>query len=121
MKTLRPMRRVLRRWADGLCAALWAMALVVLIVGAGAGAVRQARRQDPVPSLRRVVVPRGGTLWGLAMRCRLPGQDPRAVAAEIRSLNRLGRARTLHPGTQLVVPDYRSGADRLARNPHERG
>ncbi|MBI3944604.1 MAG: hypothetical protein HY321_01670 [Armatimonadetes bacterium] len=108
-----------RFWQDGLCAALWLAALAALVGAAGWGLARAGWRRPPIPTMRQVVVPRGGTLWGVAATCAAPGQDPRAVAREIRRINGLGPGRVLHPGARLLVPDYRAGAARLAHRPQD--
>lgn len=104
-----------RRLAEAGCIALWAAALAICAV-AGARWMQAPGGGECIPTLRKVSVPRGGTLWGLARVCSAPGQDPRAVAAEIRRVNHLRPGRTLQPGTRLLVPDYRQGATQLAQN-----
>lgn len=117
----RSRRHSRRRWADGLCAALWIAALAALAAGGVTSAAGVWARHERIPALRPVVLQPGSTLWGLAVRCCAPGQDPRAVAREIRRLNRLQRGQVVHPGMRILVPDYATGAPRLAQNTQEEG
>lgn len=122
MRSNRRMQRSGRRWLDAVCVALWIGALALVTVGAAFGVGRAVRHtQRLVPALREVALPPGGTLWGLALRYGAPGQDPRAVAAQIRRLNGIEPGQTLHPGTRLLVPDYARGATELAQNSQEPG
>ena len=89
MNHSRPRRSRSKQWADGVCVLLWAAAALVMVGGAACGIRGWLTRQSPVPTMRRVEVPEGGTLWNLARECRAPGQDVRALAAEIRSLNKI--------------------------------
>jgi len=73
----------------------------VLVIGAGqmveaAGAPGESMQQTPV------VVQAGDTLWGIAQEIA-PDRDPRAVVAQIRSVNDLG-TRSIVPGQSIVVP-----------------
>lgn len=108
-------RRVWRRCAAGANLLLWIGAVCALVV-AGVTGILRACAPRPVPTVREVTVSRGGTLWGLAMRYRRAGQDPRALAVEIRTLNGLRPDQTIHPGMRLLVPDYTAGAAHVAQN-----
>ncbi|HHX40410.1 MAG TPA: LysM peptidoglycan-binding domain-containing protein [Armatimonadetes bacterium] len=122
MRGNRGIRRARRQWRDAACAVLWIGALALVMLGGvlGLGRAIQRSRME-TPALREVVLPAGGTLWGLAKRYGVPGQDPRAAAAQIRRLNGIRPGQTLHPGTRLLVPDYASGATELAQNSHRPG
>lgn len=108
-------RRVCRRCVDGANVLLW-IGVVCALAAAGVTGIRRACAPRPVPTMREVTVPPGGTLWGLAVRYRQEGQDPRALAIEIRALNGLRPDQTIHPGMRLLVPDYSAGAARVAQN-----
>jgi hypothetical protein len=122
MRGYRGKRKAQRRWRDAACAVLWIGALALVVLGGvlGLGRAMQRSRAE-TPALREVVLPAGGTLWGLAIRYGAPSQDPRAVAAQIRRLNGIRPGQTLHPGTRLLVPDYAGGATELAQNSHGTG
>ncbi|NLC58122.1 MAG: hypothetical protein GX774_14920 [Armatimonadetes bacterium] len=120
MRANRRKRRAWQRYLDTACVLLWAGAALAVVAVAGLGLLR-LRAKPPVPTVREVALPAGGTIWSLAVRYRASGQDPRAVAAEIRTLNRLRPGQILLPGTRLLVPDYQSGATRLAQNLHSPG
>jgi Tfp pilus assembly protein FimV len=86
--------------------AVIATALVaVLMSPLAAGAVRRGEPSAPaaqqVPT-QVVVVQTGDTLWSIAQRVR-PGDDPRAVSAEIASANGV-QPGALTVGASLVVP-----------------
>jgi Tfp pilus assembly protein FimV len=74
--------------------------IAVLLSPLAAGAVR--REEAPVPAAQQVVVRSGDTLWSIAQRVR-PGDDPRAVASLIASVNDV-EAGSLTVGSSLVVP-----------------
>ena len=75
--------------------------IAVLLSPLAAGAVR--RGEAPVPAAQQVVVVRSGdTLWSIAQRVR-PGDDPRAVASLMASVNDV-EAGSLTVGSSLVVP-----------------
>lgn len=62
-----------------------------------------------------VVVRQGDTLWSIAKRCDVPGDNVPEKVAAIRAANGLGSA-SLTPGQSLVVP-VRKEAQRLAEGP----
>jgi Tfp pilus assembly protein FimV len=75
--------------------------VAVLMSPLAAGAVR--RGEPSAPAAQQVVVVRpGDTLWSIAQRVR-PGEDPREVAGEIASVNRVEPG-ALAVGSSLVVP-----------------
>ena len=75
--------------------------IAVLMSPLAAAAVRPGEAPVP-PATRSVVVQRGDTLWGIAVRAR-PGVDPRETVALIQASNGID-AGTLQPGQSLVVP-----------------
>ncbi|HEX3707586.1 MAG TPA: LysM peptidoglycan-binding domain-containing protein [Mycobacteriales bacterium] len=75
--------------------------LVVTGFTLGRGSSQAAGHHVPV-ARHTVTVQAGDTLWSVAARVA-PHDDPRAIVAEISSLNRLSSA-VVQPGEQLVVP-----------------
>lgn len=75
--------------------------LVVAGFTLGRGSSLAAGHHAPV-ARHTVTVQAGDTLWSVAARIA-PHADPRAIVAEIASLNKLSGS-IVQPGEQLVVP-----------------
>jgi predicted Zn-dependent protease len=89
---------------------------LAVALAAAAGLARGGRCRTAAPVARQVVVESGDTLWGLAARFGRPGEDPRVMVEEIRTMNGMGAGAVLRPGMRLRVPDYRCEPARLAQN-----
>jgi LysM repeat protein len=87
--------RVPSRAVRGVLTLAFLSALVGTVGSVAAGA------SDSVATTT-VVVQGGSSLWAIAQQVD-PAADPRAVIAEIKSLNGLTDA-VIHPGQALVVP-----------------
>lgn len=87
----------------------WVLAAIASVVAIGTGIVGgQAVAAGPSQALEVVsyTVQPGDTLWQLAAKVAIPGEDVRDVIVELQDLNSLPRAE-LTAGQHLVLPAHR--------------
>ncbi|MGP4023748.1 LysM peptidoglycan-binding domain-containing protein [Actinomadura sp. 3N407] len=97
--------RLTRRGRAVLVLFAAAVALVVLWLTVGSGALAGGRESHRGPSTtaETVVVEPGDTLWDIASDAD-PGTDPRLVVQRIIDLNGMGGDPTVRPGQEIRLP-----------------